>query len=94
MNKFVTWAKDAVERAAKTFVEVFLAVFLASASGLDMVDAAQDVSSLEKAALAGVGAVLSLALSGLSRWSGSSGNASLVNQPANTDRFGIREDDL
>lgn len=75
-RRFLHWCRDAGERAAKTFTQVFLAQV--AADGLDIIPAVQDSSSLQRAALAGIGAVLSLVTSALSRWAGSPATASLV----------------
>lgn len=79
----LAWVKDALERLVKTFVQAFIAQV--TASGLGLIDAIQDVSTLERAAIAGIAAVLSLIMSWLSKWAGTDGNkvspASLVNRP-------------
>lgn len=71
-----TWALDAIERLAKTFCQVFLAQLLAS--GLDLTGALTDTSSVQRAAVAGIGAVLSLVTSALSSWSADPGTASII----------------
>ena len=75
-SRFTRWALDAGERCLKTAVQVFLAQ--QAASGLDLMDWVQDTSSLQRAGLAGLGAVISLGTSALSRWAGSPASASLV----------------
>lgn len=62
----MTWFLDAAERLLKTFVQAFLAQILAS--GLDLIDAVQDTTTLEQAAVAGIAAVLSLIFSVVSKW--------------------------
>jgi hypothetical protein len=75
-GRFARWAIDAGERCAKTAVQVMLAQMAASGTG--WVDAVQDVSTLQRGAIAALGAVASLATSALSRWAGSPASASLV----------------
>jgi hypothetical protein len=79
----LAWFKDALERLAKTFVQAFLAQI--TASGLGLIDAIADVSTMERAAIAGIAAVLSLLMSWASTWAGTPTNkvspASLVNTP-------------
>ncbi len=70
-----TWALDALERLAKTFTQVFLAQMIAS--GLD-VQTLTDTSTLQRAGVAAIGAVLSLVFSALSQWSANPGTASLI----------------
>lgn len=79
-RRFKLWLGDAVERCAKTFVQVFLATMSASqvADQFGVLDAYTDVDALAAAALAGVGGVFSLVTSALSRWAGSPTSASLV----------------
>lgn len=72
-----TFFKDLAERCAKTFVQVFLATMVAS--GTDLINAFSDVSALQAAGLAGLGAVASILFSVVSAWASSAnGTASLV----------------
>lgn len=74
-----TWFKDTLERLLKTFVQVFLAQIIASGFAPDDLDAITDLSNLQRAAVAGIGAVLSVVFSLVSAWASSSnGTASLV----------------
>lgn len=79
-RRFKRWLRDAAERSAKTFVQVFLATMSASqvADQFAAFDAYTDVDALAAAALAGAGGVFSLVTSALSRWAGSPTSASLV----------------
>ncbi|HZN13469.1 MAG TPA: holin [Acidimicrobiales bacterium] len=81
----LAWVKDALERLAKTFVQTFIAQI--TASGLGLVEAMADTSTLERAAIAGLAAVLSLVMSWLSTWAGKDKDqklspASVANKPS------------
>lgn len=72
-----TFWLDLLERCAKTFVQVFLATLIAG--GTELVDAVSNVSALQAAGVAGIGAVLSILFSVASAWASSSnGTASVV----------------
>ena len=79
--------QDAVERLAKTFAQVFLAQIVAS--GLDLTGALTDTSSLQRAAVAGIGAVLSLVMSAVSSWAADPGTASLIPGVVSADTHAV-----
>jgi hypothetical protein len=64
------WLKDTLERLIKTFVQAFLAQL--TAAGVGLVESLADTSNLERAAVAGIAAALSLVFSQLSTWANSS----------------------
>ena len=71
---------DLGERVAKTFCQAFIATVTASGLGIG---AMPDVSLLQKAAIAGLSAVVALIFGLLARWSGAPDSASFL--PADTD---------
>lgn len=75
-----TFLSDLGERAAKTFVQVFVATLLAS--GPLSIESVTDLSLLQRCAVAGVGAVLSILTSLASSKVGDPGTASAVPAPA------------
>lgn len=64
MSKF---AKQTLERAGKTFAQVFLATYLAGIGPIDSIADFANSSVADKAAVAAIGAVLSIVMSLLSR---------------------------
>ena len=67
------YLKDLVERVVKTFLQVFIATVVAS--GLDLTHALTQVSMLEKAGVAGLGAVAALIFAIVGKWVASPNNA-------------------
>ena len=64
MSKF---AKQTAERAIKTFLQVFLATYLAGVGPVQSLTDFVNASVADKAAVAAIGAVLSIVMSLLSR---------------------------
>lgn len=73
-----TYFADLAERCFKTFLQVFLAQIIAS--GVDLTHSLTNVSTLQKAGVAGIGAVLSILFSVASAYAGNNGSASVVPQ--------------
>lgn len=71
------WARDTLERAGKTFVQVFVLQLIAS--GWFTVDGMMDISTPKKALIAAGGAGLSVLSSALSVFVGPHADASIVN---------------
>ena len=71
--------KDMAERAARTFVQVFLTLYAPVVLGAGSLGGLLDLSTADKAAAAGVAAVLSLVMGALGTKLGSSkDNASIL----------------
>lgn len=66
------WFKDTLERSAKTFVEAFLILMIASGT------LSVDISSAKSAALSAGAAGISVIISALSSLRGDPGSASIV----------------
>lgn len=76
VSKYSDWVKDTAERAAKTFVQVFVLQLVAA--GWFSVEGIIDVSTPKRAGLAALGAGLSVLSSALSKAFGNKEDASLV----------------
>lgn len=69
------WALDTAERCAKAFVTAFTAIMLGSGFGIN---GAESMSIVNRAAIAGMGAAVSVALSIAAKWAGSPSDASFL----------------
>lgn len=71
--------KDLAERAVRTFAQTFLALYAPVVLGADSLGGVLDLSTADKAAAAGIAAVLSLVMGAIGTKAGSSGdNASVL----------------
>jgi hypothetical protein len=72
------FSKQVIERAVKTFAQVFLATYLAGIGSVTGLSGFFDASVADKAAVAGIGALLSVVMSFLSRPLGDNDSPSAV----------------
>jgi TRAP-type C4-dicarboxylate transport system permease large subunit len=70
--------KDVAERAARTFIQVFLALYTPVILGADSLGGLLDLSVASKAAAAGIAAVFSIVMGLLGTQTGSSKNDASV----------------